>query len=191
MCSLRQAHTWVHFPWSVYAVYLSGMINFAAVWDPLLVWCVPLYYIIMIPCNRHLTPFFLVLRNRTLTHTTWYHTSSHQSILLAALLVWILASKLVKIAPHFCARPADLVWLPAYVLFAYAHSFIKLYCALTFYNHSWNGRNLALTQMASVENVKQPDELRRRVPARPHALRGTTGLFGPAVQKEDSGVGGL
>lgn len=31
-------HTWRHFPWSVYAIYISQMINFAVFWDPLLVW---------------------------------------------------------------------------------------------------------------------------------------------------------
>lgn len=127
--------------------------------------------------------------DRTLTRTSFYTTTSttHQSLLFNTLLVWILASKLVKIAPHFRAHPSDLVWLPAYLVFAYYHSFIKLYCAFTFWDHSWNGRNLKLTQMASVENLKQPDELRRRVPARPHALRGTTGLYGPVVKIESQG----
>lgn len=99
---------------------------------------------------------------------------------------------MVKIMPHFRAHPSDLVWLPAYLAFAYWHSFIKLYCAFTFYDASWNGRNLALTQIASVENLKQPDELRRRVPAtqRPNALRGTTGLYGP-IKRDDSAVAGI
>lgn len=126
---------------------------------------------------------------RTLTRTSLYATSPahYQPALLGALAAWILASKLVKIAPHFAAHPGDLCWLPAYLAFAYAHSFIKLYCAATFWDHGWNGRNLALTQMASVANLKRPDELRRRLPhvaaARPNALRGTTGLYGPVPVK--------
>lgn len=55
---------------------------------------------------------------------------------------WIFETKLVKIAPHLWEHPGDWILLPGYVVFAYAHLLIKLYCALTFWDHSWSGRNL-------------------------------------------------
>lgn len=109
------AHTWRRYPWSVYSIYISQMVSFAAIWDPLLVWA--------------------------LRRTSFYLESDHQSLLIALMVVWILASKMVKIAAHFIDHPSDIVWLPGYIAFAYWHSFIKLYCLLTFYDHSWNGRN--------------------------------------------------
>lgn len=89
---------------------------------------------------------------------------------------WIIFTKMIKIAPHFCDHPSDLVWLPTYFLFAYWHSFVKMYCAVTFWNHSWNGRNLKMTQVASVQDISKTD-LKRVVSDRPGVLRGTTGLY--------------
>lgn len=81
---------------------------------------------------------------------------------------------MVKIAPHFWDHPSDLVWLPGYLAFAYWHSLVKFYCGLTFWDHAWNGRNLALAEMASVGNLEKE---KFRNMARPMMLRGTTGLY--------------
>lgn len=109
-------HTWRRYPWSVYAIYISQLVSFAAIWDPLLLY--------------------------TLMRTSFYLNSDHQSLLWGLMVAWILFSKMVKIAPHFVNHPSDIVWLPGYLAFAYFHSFIKLYCLFTFFDHSWNGRNL-------------------------------------------------
>jgi hypothetical protein len=72
-----------------------------------------------------------------LFQTTWASTST-----VACLLVWILASKLVKLTPYFFRQPKDLIFLPGYYAFAYFHSLIKLYALLTFWNVTWSGREL-------------------------------------------------
>ncbi|KAI3398070.1 hypothetical protein diail_9934 [Diaporthe ilicicola] len=148
IASLRDAHTWRHYPWSVYAIYITNLVSAAAIWDPLLVW--------------------------TLMHTSFYLESSKPSLLVALMVVWILASKMVKVTAHFRNHPSDLVWLPAYIAFAYCHSFIKLYCLVTFWNHDWNGRNLDLAEAASVHNL---DKTELVAVARPRTLRGITGLY--------------
>lgn len=74
----------------------------------------------------------------------------HQALLLSnsphtwllALLLWILSTKVIKIAPYFAEYPRDLVLLPGYVLFGYFHSLIKLYALLTVWDISWGGRKL-------------------------------------------------
>lgn len=101
----------------MYAIYVSQLVSFAAVWDPLLVY--------------------------TLRRTSFYLTSDRQPLLVALMVAWILGSKMVKIAPHFINHPSDIVWLPGYLAFAYFHSFIKIYCLFTFFDHTWNGRDLA------------------------------------------------
>lgn len=58
----------------------------------------------------------------------------------------ILGSKFVKQAPFFYHNPQDLWLFPLSVLFGYFHSFVKLWALLTFYDHSWSGRNLAIME---------------------------------------------
>lgn len=79
------------------------------------------------------------------------------------LVFWILATKLVKLMPHFRRHPRDLVFFPAYVVWAYYHSLaIKLRALLTFYNTNWTGRNLDFSGAAdakpepSVPNTPPP-----------------------------------
>ncbi|KAL8792254.1 MAG: hypothetical protein Q9195_005133 [Heterodermia aff. obscurata] len=59
---------------------------------------------------------------------------------LFALSLWILASKLVKVAPYFAAYPKDLVLLPGHILFGWFHSLIKLYALFTMWDMNWAGR---------------------------------------------------
>jgi cellulose synthase/poly-beta-1,6-N-acetylglucosamine synthase-like glycosyltransferase len=73
----------------------------------------------------------------TFSKTTWRH-----QIGFTPLCTWILLTKLVKLTPYFLRYPRDLMFLPAYYAFAYFHSFIKLYAFLTFWNTTWEGRNL-------------------------------------------------
>jgi hypothetical protein len=48
--------------------------------------------------------------------------------------------------PYFWRYPTDFFLfffpIPAYPLFAYCHSILKLWAGITFWNHSWTGRNL-------------------------------------------------
>ena len=69
---------------------------------------------------------------------------------------WVLSSKLFKLIPHFWRHPADLIYLPGYYIFAYAHSFIKLYAFLTFWNTTWGGRNLDDAGVGRDSSVQQP-----------------------------------
>ncbi|KAK8120410.1 hypothetical protein PG999_004530 [Apiospora kogelbergensis] len=55
---------------------------------------------------------------------------------------WMLLTKLVKLIPWLWRYPADIVFLPAYLGFAYYHSWIKLHALLTFWNLEWAGRDL-------------------------------------------------
>lgn len=113
-CSLFTDRTvWWSQPWCVYAVYWASFFNFA------------LFYDIALICTLQQTTF----------GSSWKA--------LALLGSWIFASKMVKLIPHFRRCPADILLIPAYIPFAYWHSFIKLYALFTFYECGWGGRNLA------------------------------------------------
>ncbi|KAL2133265.1 hypothetical protein VTI74DRAFT_2608 [Chaetomium olivicolor] len=61
---------------------------------------------------------------------------------LAGLVCWIFFTKTVKVFDYFRRHPQDIVLFPAYVAFAYFHSFIKLWTLLTFWDCTWSGRHL-------------------------------------------------
>jgi hypothetical protein len=103
---------WRRQPWCVYAVYLTSFVNFALFYDAAMV-----------------ISLWKTVRG-----------SGHASTAMLALIGWILASKLVKPFPHFWRNPKDLVYFPAYVLFGYYHSLIKLYALLTFWETAWGSR---------------------------------------------------
>jgi hypothetical protein len=104
---------WSVQPWCVYAVYITSFVNFALFYDAALLYSL-------------------------------YNTTSfgHNSTAMYILCAWIFASKMVKLIPHFIRCPFDILMIPAYILFAYAHSFIKLYALFTFWKITWGGRNL-------------------------------------------------
>jgi cellulose synthase/poly-beta-1,6-N-acetylglucosamine synthase-like glycosyltransferase len=81
----------------------------------------------------------------TLTRTDMYAQSSHRVAMLCALVGFIWISKLVKTIPWFWAYPMDFFLyfvIPAYPLFAYWRSLLKVYTAFTFWDLAWSGRKL-------------------------------------------------
>ncbi|KAI1357473.1 HAD-like domain-containing protein [Xylaria arbuscula] len=66
-----------------------------------------------------------------------------------------------KIMRHFRRHPQDFLYyffpIPAYHLFAWLHTFIKLYAALTFFNISWAGRNLKTPEEVSIASPVDVD----------------------------------
>ncbi|KAH6661057.1 nucleotide-diphospho-sugar transferase [Truncatella angustata] len=109
--SLMMRKIWAHQPWSIYAVYISGMTNFALPTDILLCY----------------------LYDRSLLNSGWHSTRF--------IVGFIVLSKLVKTAPYFRRYPLHLVMFPGYLLFAWSHSFIKLYALLTINDGAWSGRS--------------------------------------------------
>ncbi|WZH45922.1 nucleotide-diphospho-sugar transferase [Fusarium acuminatum] len=59
------------------------------------------------------------------------------------LLMWMFWTKVVKIIPHFLRHPSDFPLVICQILFGYAHSFIKLWALVTFWDCDWSGRNLS------------------------------------------------
>lgn len=97
-------------------------------------WCV---YAVYLTSFVNFALFYDAALVYTLTKTTFFNTPA-----LVVLGTWVMLSKLIKLVPHFFHHPSDLIHLPGYYVFAYAHSFIKLYAMLTFWNTHWGGRDL-------------------------------------------------
>jgi hypothetical protein len=112
---LRSPKFLYRYTWSAFQIYLAGMLNFAIIWDALLI-------------------FSLVRASQV--------TSTFPVVVVLILVTWIIATKAVKILPHFYRHPADTQLFVFQVMFAYAHSFYKLWALLTFWDCGWSGRNL-------------------------------------------------
>ncbi|KAL2829404.1 hypothetical protein BDW59DRAFT_170455 [Aspergillus cavernicola] len=126
---------WYRQPWSLYAVYLTFFVNFALVYDGVLI-----YTLMESKLNKDPTALPYLIR-------------------------WILFTKIIKLTPYFLREPQDLLMLPGYLLFAYFHSLIKLYAALTFWNTSSATESLSLTSRVQAQAQAQTQTQAR--PAQP------------------------
>ena len=155
--SLLSWHVWVAQPWSIYAVYLSLFTNFALFYDPLLLYAF---------AKSDLSGYRSTVGGAgDVTGTTTTMTDNGKGLFAALLplICWMFACKMVKPFAYFWRHPQDLVILPAYFIFTWAHSLIKLKGLLTFYNAKWEGRNLASlnadmakAQAQAAKNVSDP-----------------------------------
>ena len=110
---------WWKWPLTVWTTMFPWLYNAALFWDSLAVY--------------------------TLMQTDLYAQSDHRAAILCGFVGFIWMTKLVKTIPWFWAYPMDFVLyfvIPAYPLFAYWHSLLKVYTAFTFWDLAWSGRKL-------------------------------------------------
>lgn len=106
---------WKAFPWTSYAMFLSGLTNISIIYDPFL---------------------FISLYN-----SKFYNPNGH----VGAYLAWVLLlSKIVK-SWHFYARNTDDLWwcVPVGWFFGYFHGFVRLVALVTCWDTAWGGRDLS------------------------------------------------
>jgi hypothetical protein len=103
---------WRRQPWCVYAIFLTSLVNFAIVWDPIL-----------------LMTLWMAVRY-----------TDNASTVLGVMGAWMLSTKLLKTHTYYMRHPKDIVFLPLAILYGYFHSFLKLYALFTFYVTAWGGR---------------------------------------------------
>lgn len=115
-CSVFTDRTAWRFPYGLFAIYLHSFVQFSLFADATMV--------------------------STLTQTSWYRESSHSGLLLVLFVFFILLGKFVKLVPYLRRNPGDVKFFPFYVIFAYFHSFLRLWALLTFWDCTWSGRNL-------------------------------------------------
>ncbi|KLU82315.1 hypothetical protein MAPG_01388, partial [Magnaporthiopsis poae ATCC 64411] len=80
--------------------------------------------------------------NFTLYHDAALVWLAHASGVVSPwhMLALILATKMLKPLPHFLRHPEDLVYVPAMILFAWFHSFIKTWAVITILETGWGSR---------------------------------------------------
>lgn len=113
---LNHRYCYTVHPWTFYSFYLASFWQFSIASDSLLIW----------------------LLQRALKSVDATSSQSLYSMLL--LIVWLLASKQLKMLQHFKRYPEDMRFIPVLWLFSYYHTFISLYALITFNSESWVGR---------------------------------------------------
>jgi cellulose synthase/poly-beta-1,6-N-acetylglucosamine synthase-like glycosyltransferase len=124
-CSLLTDRTvWSEWPITTWTSLIPCLFNFALLWDAGIVYA--------------------------FSETKLCSESPRKLALLACLGAWIYFAKLVKLVGYFKDHPLDFFlffWpLPAYHLFAYFHSFLKLWTYITFWDCGWSGRSFEVTE---------------------------------------------
>lgn len=113
---------------------MTPLFNFALVWDTAIVY--------------------------TFTKTEVCTESPNKATLLGLLIAWIYFAKLVKVIGYFRNQPLDFLLyffpIPVYHIFAYFHSLLKLWTAITFWDCTWSGRSAESTEQGS-ENLSNGD----------------------------------
>jgi len=111
---------WRRWPWIIWTIYIPSLFNLAFFWDP------GMFYVF--------------------TQTKLYLESRSPILFLLCFGGWIYLIKLVKLMPYFWRYFMDFFLfffpIPAYPLFIYYYSLLKLWAGIIFWNHSWTGRNL-------------------------------------------------
>lgn len=138
ICSLLTERTvWYRQPWTVWTTFIPSLSNLAFFWDTGIVYA--------------------------FTKSKWYLEANSSSKLLFCLWLWIYFAKSIKLMGYFRQHPRDFLLfffpIPAYHLFAWSHSFIKLYAAATFYNTSWVGRKLGNPAPVNAQRSRELSKL--------------------------------
>ncbi|WPH02145.1 glycosyltransferase family 2 protein [Acrodontium crateriforme] len=70
---------------------------------------------------------------------------------------WIFLTKILKLIPHFCRHPRDIMFIPASILFSYLHGIINIYAACTLNVTTWGTQNLdKLAQSRATDDSMVP-----------------------------------
>jgi cellulose synthase/poly-beta-1,6-N-acetylglucosamine synthase-like glycosyltransferase len=74
-----------------------------------------------------------------------------QSLCWILFFVWLLFTKMVRMIPHFCRYPQDMVHIPMLIAFAYFHSLLNIYALCTLTQTAWGGKDIAALSKAKPE----------------------------------------
>ncbi|KAH7108351.1 polysaccharide synthase Cps1p [Auriculariales sp. MPI-PUGE-AT-0066] len=98
---------------------------------------------------------------------------------LVSWLVWLFATRTFKLLPHLWKRPQDIIHVPAFVLFCYYFSVMKIYALFTLHEVGWGTRAGVGDPTAATQAIAN-QETKPAPPSYPMQGSGPNGLgFGP------------
>ena len=99
------------------------------------------YYIYV---GQFQTPAILVdgLLMLLLANAVSSSTHAVQVYSIGSFMCWVTLTKIVKLVPHFCRYPQDIVFLPVSLAFSYLHGIINVYALCTLTHTAWGSQDL-------------------------------------------------
>ncbi|KAG0056341.1 hypothetical protein BGZ83_005460 [Gryganskiella cystojenkinii] len=79
--------------------------------------------------------------------------------------VWLMLTRIIKLLPHLFKRPQDVIWVPAFLIFGYYFSIMKIYALFTLHEVGWGTRagiDSTPAELAQAEKEKQLLELQQQ-----------------------------
>ena len=86
-------------------------------------------------CSRWLSLALVVRFCQGLSSCCGIDITFRRNILISYT-VWLMATRTAKLLPHLWNRPQDIIYVPAFILFGYYFSVMKLYALLTLHEVS-------------------------------------------------------
>lgn len=60
--------------------------------------------------------------------------------IIISYVVWLMLTRIIKLLPHLFRRPQDVIWVPAFLIFGYYFSIMKIYALFTLHEVGWGTR---------------------------------------------------
>jgi N-acetylglucosaminyltransferase len=98
------------------------------------VWAHPALALFMI--DRFVQPAFMLIGPVVMVIALIHHEWLFAGILLA----WWIVSRFIRVFGYFRAYPSRVIYLPAYIVYGYINSVLKIYAFATLLEHSWATR---------------------------------------------------
>jgi len=78
---------------------------------------------------------------------------------IVSYLVWLFATRTMKLLPHLWYRPQDIIYVPAFILFGYYFAIMKVYALFTLHETGWGTRaGIGDPTAATAAADKQPSD---------------------------------
>ena len=81
---------------------------------------------------------YLVYKSTKSIEDGGYHLPAWR--IIVSYIVWLIATRTMKLLPHLWFRPQDIIYVPAYIIFGYYFAAMKIYALLTLHETGWGTR---------------------------------------------------
>lgn len=99
-------------------------------------------------------------------HLPWWN-------ILASYLVWLLATRTGKLLPHLWHNPSHVIFVPAFIIFGYYFSIMKMYALFTLHETGWGTRAGIGDASAATAAADQANLDEKTLPQQPPPPSGT------------------
>lgn len=102
------------------------------------VWTTNLFTAIVM-LDKFITPFFLLYG---LFYVPIISYIRRDYVILVGWCVWLVFSRIIRLSYYFIKNPANIIFIPFFIMFQYLQAIIRILALLTLYERGWGTRNI-------------------------------------------------